>query len=524
MKKTNTAAILTAAVMVAAEASAGWTYNSGANTITDGANWTLGVQSVTVNGVSGLRITDVTAGSGDLDLTTFEADTGSKVISVANSRQGEVFGGSPTTGWQPITTFTGPDVIELQDYAFQNRTNLTTISVSSNIVTIGTWACAYCTRLTTFSPTYMPELASLGGKAFGASTLLVGDFYFGKITSFNDVFNANLAGGPWCTKVTSVVAPLATAVGSKGCYGMSSLTNAVFSSDITDIGSAAFGSCSNLKYFYPNPATWTNLTTLGGGAFRFVPFSEGCTDFYIPKITTVQQSTFSSSGITSIHAENVTNLYASCFQSAASLTNAVFSNACNRVGARAFMNCTKLKHITPFLGENLLPDFGTFNAISGNDNYRPFEGCAQLTDHLLIDSPSLVTLVEFAFGGCRALTNITIRADTLETIDTSAFYDIGYGTAIPSIWYESRYAPKTIGANAFRRNGCNNYVRIYVKDGQDIAGWSAFYTPKDQLTPAQLARADYPGQKTLGLIQSNGNYAWVVNWPVIPKGTVITIR
>ncbi|NLF84697.1 MAG: hypothetical protein GX571_01140 [Lentisphaerae bacterium] len=121
---------------------------------------------------------------------------------------------------------------------------------------------------------------------------------------------------------------------------------------------------------------------------------------------------------------------------------------------------------------------------------------------------------------CASLTNITLKPVEAPTFGYWAFRFISPGV---NIWYRGRFAPKSINQQSFIQGSDthrNNYPLIRVRNGEDLDAWRALCTrvrekrldTETELTAADLARSDYPGRRTIGLIASSGNNAWVVLW------------
>ena len=218
-------------------ASAAWTVNNATTptslTNADGG-WNLTVKKEN----NALTITKYVAGSGDLDLTSCETDTGWKVARVGT----DVFGGNTS-----VKSFLGPDVTYLDARAFGSLTKdtsvLTNIVLSPSLSYMGGAAFHACKQLKTFSPTTLPNLTSAGDNVFYNCIALTGDF---KLTAMRSV----PTGFFFQTKITSLEMPSATSIGSTVCYTTtvaSALTNVVFSPTLASIGAKAFYCCKKLN-------------------------------------------------------------------------------------------------------------------------------------------------------------------------------------------------------------------------------------------------------------------------------------
>ena len=88
-----------------------------------------------------------------------------------------------------------------------------------------------------------------------------------------------------------------------------------------------------------------------------------------------------------------------------------------------------------------------------------------------------------------------------------------------------RTAPTSIGANALQPADANRYATIVVKPDSDYAGWEALCARTKSagtLTPADMAREDYPQKRVIGLIVNGSNRAWVVRGAAL--GTLLGLR
>ncbi len=154
-------------------ASAAWTVNNASSptalTNADGG-WNLTVKKEN----NALTITKYVAGSGDLDLTSCETDTGWKVAKV-DSR---TFSGNTA-----LKSFVGPDVTNIGSSGFLKSSGLTNVVFSANLSAIGEQALRECKALKTFFPTTLSQLTSLGSYIFYNSTALTGDFKLPAIRS-----------------------------------------------------------------------------------------------------------------------------------------------------------------------------------------------------------------------------------------------------------------------------------------------------------------------------------------------------
>ncbi len=225
-KRTN---VMVTGLVLPLLASASWTVNNATTptslTNADGG-WNLTVKKEN----NALTITKYVAGSGDLDLTSCETDTGWKVAKVGI----DVFGGNTS-----VKSFSGPDVTYLDARAFGSLTKdtsvLTNIVLSPSLSYMGGAAFRACRQLKTFSPTTLPSLTSAGDNVFYNCLALTGDF---KLPSLRSMPKQCF----YQTQITSLEMPSATSIGSSVCLAntvASALTNEVCTATRAASGSIA---------------------------------------------------------------------------------------------------------------------------------------------------------------------------------------------------------------------------------------------------------------------------------------------
>ena len=148
-----------------------WFFDEKSKLLSDG-NWSLaasfekGDSSGKSLSVSGKK----SAGSGVLDFSDVEKDTGKKIVSV-----------SGFTRNTSITGFVGPDVERLGMDAFRFCGNLRRVSLSPNLKVLATSSLAYCTNLVEFAPLRLPADVQFAGisQFQGCSSLKAGFVYEG---------------------------------------------------------------------------------------------------------------------------------------------------------------------------------------------------------------------------------------------------------------------------------------------------------------------------------------------------------
>lgn len=158
-----------------------WFYDEKKKILSDG-NWSLaatfekGGATKRLLSVSGARST----GSGVLDFTDVEKDTGRKVVSVGGFVRNAA-----------LTELIGPDVVRLGMDALRLCGNLRRVRLSPDLKMLATSCMAYCTNLVEFSPSTLPADVKLAGVSQfqGCSALKVGFVYEGSEPLAGNMFS-----------------------------------------------------------------------------------------------------------------------------------------------------------------------------------------------------------------------------------------------------------------------------------------------------------------------------------------------
>ncbi len=189
-------------------------------------------------------------------------------------------------------------VTTIGDYAFDDCSNLTTVTISENsqLTTIGDYAFSGCSSLTSI---FIPDsVTTIGDYAFRDCSKLTTVTIGGdsQLTSINYYAFYN------CSSLTSIFIPNSvTTIGTGAFYNCSNLTTVTFGEDsqLTTIGSFAFFSCSSLTTVTIGENS--QLTTIGEHAFRYC---SSLISIYIPdSVTTIGSSAFYNCSNLTIYCE-----------------------------------------------------------------------------------------------------------------------------------------------------------------------------------------------------------------------------
>ncbi len=217
--------LLFVCLSVATRLTAAWSFDESAMTATDG-NWTIKLGYYD----NGYGFYSITAGSGDLDLTDFERDTGIKITRCDSYSRGKAFAVKSN-----IKSLKAPDIVSVGYSEF--------------------WRCSAITNI------YLPSAITFGEYAFNECKELVSLTISSEAKSFPKHFakaNAKMV------SLTPTEFPNLTKIGDSAFYGCSRLEVSLSLPNLTTIDTHAFYNCSKFRGIY-----FPKLTTLGRQAFCY---------------------------------------------------------------------------------------------------------------------------------------------------------------------------------------------------------------------------------------------------------------
>ena len=355
--------------------------------------------------------------------------------------------------------------------AIGNRTNLTSITVTSGTLNETDWAAvvknnAALLYLDLAGATYEgTDKDNLIYRTTGVTPPIISIKLPQGITTLGD--NAFYK----CTSLTSIDLPEGvTSIGTLAFGGCSVLTSIDLPETLTSIGGNAFAACYALTSItLPDKVTsiagyaffnCTKLTTVtlpdGLESIRNNVFG-GCTSLTsitLPdKVTSIGDYAFQNcDALTSIDLpEGLTSIGYMAFNNCKALTSITLPDKVTSIGNSAFSNCSALESIDLPEGLTSIGEYTFYN-------------CSALTS---IDLPAGVTGIgRFAFYKCNKLTTVTLP-EGLESIGEAAF---NYCSALTSI--DLPEGVKSIGNYAFA--GCTALESIDLSDGLESIGNNVF--------------------------------------------------
>ena len=369
----------------------------------------------------------------------------------------------------------------------------TSYSIPKGVTSIGTYAFSGCSGLT--SITILEGVTSIGSYAFSSCSGLTSVTIPSSITSLDEYAFYG------CTSLGSVTfeggAQLQT-IGNYCFSGCEDLSSIIIPEVVTSIGSNAFANCSSLSSI----TIPEGVETLGSHAFY------NCTNLSTvvfagnSQLSTLSAYVFSHcSSITSITIpKGITSIGNSAFSGCTNLGSITVPNNVVSIGAWTFSGCSVLYSVS-------LPS--SLEAIGE----RTFNSCTSLTE---ITIPEKVTALSgYIFSGCSRLSTVNLPSG-LEEISAYAF---NWCSRLNSISIPGSVT--IVDANAFAN--CSNLSKIIVGSGSSLNSslpTNATWYKDDNRTPVknfsgvgtysttqpQITVNVLPNQESLGSVTGGGSF------------------
>lgn len=415
---------LSAKTVNAAESGDGWTLSDdGLLTITSStafsnAKWTKD------------DVKQVVVGSGITEIPQYGLDGLKNLESVTLGSDVVTIGYGAFEGNQKLVSINLENVTSVGDRAFEFCKSLTAADLSPNATTIGFSAFFECNSLTTVS---VGKVSSIGNTAFGR-----------------------------CYALTSIDLSYVTFMDYQAFSDCTSLETVTLGSGLKEIKQNTFNGCKSLTTI-----NLGNIETIGYSAF------DGCealTNVDLSKAKTIGSSAFQKCyGITSLNLSKLESVENSAFSECKNLVSVTLGDSCTSIGNRAFYNCRSLESIN------------TENIVTVEDD--AFLMCDALKS---VDLSSCESIGISAFSNCISLKSVTLGADITE-IKFMTFYkctrleDINLGnvTIVNDDAFNGAESLKnvdlskctSVGDSAF--SGCKTMTAINLSNVTTI-GYAAF--------------------------------------------------
>lgn len=363
-------------------------------------------------------------------------------------------GSQAFSGCDNLTNVDIPDSVTTIGYmAFKDCKSLISVEVPNSITTIGSHAYYGCTNLN--SVTMSNNITTIDESTFSGCKNLI------SIDIPNSVENIGNWAFQECNSLTNIIIPDSVVnIGNRAFAKCTALKHINIPASVEHIGSRIFMDCTNLNCIEVDEAN-NNYCSVDESLFdkaktKLIQYAFWKKDKYytIPEnVVSIEDGAFYKSGYLKevVMPSNLKNIGSSAFQDCSGLSKADIPESVVDIGSGAFYNCNNLTSI-------VIPTYVT------SISYEMCRGCTALKDVLISGNPNEIKA--YAFKDCSRLENINIP-DGVKKIGYDAFYDCDSlnNIVVPDSVTE-------IGASAFY--DCDNLSSVTLSKNLTSLGGDVF--------------------------------------------------
>ena len=351
-------------------------------------------------------------------------------------------------------TIEGKAVTVISFGAFEECSDLESVTLPGSVTTIGGFAFDSCTSLKSIN--FPSSVKTIGPSAFRNCTALESVVLLGDVTAID---SSAFSG---CTSLKSINLPASiTSLGGSAFYGCTSLKSITVPASITTLGDYLFYNCTALE----SVTLQGKVTSIGIAAFA------GCDalkSIDLPdSVVAIGTNAFSSCYVLAdITIPNkVTKIGENTFSFCKALTDITIPNSVKTVAKNAFIGCSSLKSVT----------FGS--GVTEIANYA-FDTCSSLSS--ITFTGDLPTIGARAFSGTTATALYPCNNDTWT--DT-AVADLA--AAHTSVTWTADHDPKTVSGTA------NSCFTGGISDGVQCTICEEWLTPQTPVPAGHKFESGY---------------------------------
>ena len=227
------------------------------------------------------------------------------------------------------------DGTSIADYAFNDCTAMTSVTIPNSVTSIGIYAFKNCSGLTNI--TIPNSVTSIGSNAFFRCSSLTSVEIPNSVTSIKEYAFYDCG-------LTSVTIPNSvTSIGDSVFSNCSGLTSVTIPNSVTSIGDSVFSNCSGLtSVTIPN-----SVTSIGSSAFENTPWYNNQPDglVYAGKVAYKYKGTMPS-GTSIVLKEETKGIANNAFENCGGLTSITIPNSVTEIGNSAFSYSYSLTSVT----------------------------------------------------------------------------------------------------------------------------------------------------------------------------------